>query len=234
MISNEELKRALKIVYDERFVYQPDREKEIIWNFSEEYHFEKKMEKLIKARKHSYWKYVNTLGKRAAVVILFIIFAFSSAMTVPAFREPVVEFIVKAYEKFSEYYVDENTLQYSEYEIAETIEEKYAPTDIPYNYVKTESYEDEKSVFIVWNDNENNEIRFYQKLITTQSSLNTEHTDIKQIELNDFSLYMYTQNGATTYLWEDYGYSFVLRVPESMTADEASAIIQSVNLDEKQ
>lgn len=227
MISDEELTRALKIVYDERLKYDPDKENSIVWNFTEEYHFEEKMDKLIKARKHLYWKYVNTLGKRIAVVILFIIVAFSSAMTVPAVREPVIEFIVETYEKFSKFYVDEDTLQYSEYDIPDTIEQEYAPSYIPDGYIRTDYYAGTKSVNIIWN-NKKNEIRFYQRIISLQAIINTEDAEIKQKELNGHSVYTYTQNNTTTYLWEDYGYTFVLRVPDAMTLDEIDAIMQSV------
>lgn len=66
--------------------------------------FEKKMQKLIKSQKRTYWHLINTATKKAAVVFLTCAVAFSSAMTVRSIREPVVEFLKETYDTIVNYF----------------------------------------------------------------------------------------------------------------------------------
>lgn len=69
-------------------------------SFSSE--FESKMEKLIKKQNKPYYKLINTVGKRAAVIILAIFIAFNTVtFSVEALREPFIDFIIERHRKFT-------------------------------------------------------------------------------------------------------------------------------------
>lgn len=232
MNSEEMIREALKEVFDERYPYRPDAESELEWEFTEEYQFEDKMNKLIHSQKKSYWKYVNTAGKRIAVIIVFLVVMFSSAMTVNAFRKPVVDFIIETYEKFSAYFADKSTLKYSDYKLKNFIEEIYLPSAIPNEFEKTKYSANTRMVFSLWTDESDNEIRYYQKAVSAQSVINTENTEIKLKEIGNSVVYSYKQDGKTSYFWYDYGYTFTLILPDSFTADDAGRIIESIEAQE--
>ncbi|MFR5876641.1 MAG: DUF4367 domain-containing protein [Eubacterium sp.] len=232
MNSEEMIREALKEVFDERYPYRPDAESELEWEFTEEYQFEDKMNKLIHSQKKSYWKYVNTAGKRIAVIIVFLVVMFSSAMTVNAFRKPVVDFIIETYEKFSAYFADKSTLKYSDYDMYETIEKIYIPTEIPDGFTESENNSDNYTAYTIWCNDAGMKIKLYQMSVILQSNLNTENTDIIQTEINGLPLYTYKQDNTISYLWYDYGYTFTLILPDNFTADDAGRIIESIEAQE--
>lgn len=64
--------------------------------------FNRKMEKLLRFSQKSYFPYVNTIGKRVAIITIAVVISLSAtAFSVKAIREPVVNFFVNVYEKFS-------------------------------------------------------------------------------------------------------------------------------------
>jgi hypothetical protein len=103
--------------------------------FSDEYN--RKMDKLLKFSRKPYFNFVNTVGKRAAVIIVTLITALSiTTFSVKALREPVVDFIISVYEKFSNilFQTDE-----AENSFPITIEEFYRPEYLPDGYVEVEN-----------------------------------------------------------------------------------------------
>lgn len=64
--------------------------------------FEKNMQKLIARQKKPYYSMINTVGKRAACVILAVLIAFTAAiLNVEALRTAFRDFFVNIFEKFS-------------------------------------------------------------------------------------------------------------------------------------
>ncbi len=63
-------------------------------------HFEKRMNRLIRAQKRPCWNWTNTVGKRfvAAAVVVFVLF--SATMSISAIREPFLELVVEEWEDF--------------------------------------------------------------------------------------------------------------------------------------
>ena len=95
--------------------------------FSE--NFENKMQKLIRAQKISYFYLINTVGKRAAVIILAIMISLTATtFGVKAIRESVIKFITETFEKFTSVSV-ENEDPDIQVEIIKT-----APQYIPEGY----------------------------------------------------------------------------------------------------
>ena len=95
---DELLKQGLIKLKEIEFSGVP-KEEEIEYNFSDKYL--KNKERLLNKLNHSYWKYVNTVAKKVAVIIISFIIAFSSLMTVDALRESLIDFIVTIYKSFT-------------------------------------------------------------------------------------------------------------------------------------
>ena len=96
------IKAAFREVVSSEFAHIPTDESSIDFTFSEK--FNKKMEKLIKSQRKSYYIFINTVGKRVAILFVAIITLFAASMSVKAIREPVINFIIEVYESFTKYF----------------------------------------------------------------------------------------------------------------------------------
>lgn len=228
MNKNDLLKKALKEVYEEKDTFDLHNESDLEWEFTEKYHFESKMNKLLKSHKQSHRIHFNSASKRIIAIIAAIIFMLSSAMCVPAVRKPIIDFIIERYEKYSLYRVDNETIKYAEENTPNKIVTKYFPTAIPSDFVELDYYSDENSLFYIWKNSNEQTIEFYQKTITTQTNINTEDTTLIETEINEKPIYTYTRDGMSSYLWYDNGYYFILNVPDMFTIDKISNIIESI------
>ena len=90
----------------------------------------KRMERLMKWQKRSCWKYVNTVGKRIAMIAVVIALTFGLSMSVSAVREPVVKFFVHIYERFVEFFYDDDVVT----KAPSTIETVYTLGYVPEGY----------------------------------------------------------------------------------------------------
>ena len=85
--------------------------------------FEAKMNKLIKAQKSAYWKYINSTGKKIAIIAISSVILFAGSMSVEAIRTPVVNKLTEVFDRFIQY-------TYSYYESNnefKTFEPNYVP-----------------------------------------------------------------------------------------------------------
>ncbi len=228
MKNNVILKDAFKCYFNELYPYNPNLEQELNWSFSPDYQFEKKMNKLICSQKSYSWKYTNSISKRIAIAIIVLIITFSTAMTVNAFREPIVDFIVKTYEKFSSFFIDKDSVIESKEKISETIDKKMIPQTIPKDFVLSQEYSDEYLCITMWKKSNNEYIEFYQYASSTAMNINTENVELNQIKIDDIILYYYTQDNITSYVWYKDGYEFSLTAPDYFNFNQIEKIIKSV------
>ena len=128
----DEFKESFRSVMMEEFQNVPTNERSI--NISVSAHFEKKMNKLIKATNRSYWRWVNTVGKRVALLIVAILLLFSTAFSVKAVREPIIRFFTEIYEKY--------IVIGFEGETSKTIEYVYSISEIPEGYTVVDEWRD--------------------------------------------------------------------------------------------
>lgn len=225
-INNDELTKALKDVYNEKYKYIPDKENYLTWNFSDD--FIKKMDKLIARQKKVYWKYTNSFWKKSVLVILTVLFTFTSAMSVSAFREPVIDFIIKIYDEFSELGVDKDYILYFDENINSSIETVYLPNYIPTDYNLYESYNDHFSVNQIW-VNENDDIIDYRQTVLSLSTyINTENTIINEKTEDNIKYYYYKQNNNNTVIWCANGYYYILSYPVNMPSDDVDKIFKNI------
>ena len=182
-------------------------------SFSDE--FKTKMEKLIKREKKPYYIYVNTTGKRVAVIVAAIIIAGTLAMSVEAIRKPVVEFFVQTFEKISRvtFAVDENSATESQVKtIPNKILVKYELPYIPkgFDEIAFQS-EDELGIVIEYTDSKNNIIGFNQSLLKGNTlGIDTEGTNTEEIYIGEHKGVFWSNKGYNNILWNNGEYAFMV------------------------
>lgn len=97
---DNKLKLAFEL-YNQRMIENLPTDEELSKiTFSET--FETKMKKLLSLQKKSYYKLINTVGKRVVIIILTLIISLTVAtFSVKALREAVIEFITETFEKYT-------------------------------------------------------------------------------------------------------------------------------------
>lgn len=191
--------------------------------------FMKRVDKLVSAQKHSYWKYVNSVGKKVAIIVLAFLTLFGSVLSVKAIREPVFQFISETWDSFTRLFTSEtiNTAS-SETEIKTVF--TIPASLIPDGFSETSHSNDLSSCFTVWN-NGVEEITLTQNLISADITINTENAELKKIKIDAQDAYFCSNKGISTIVWNDGAYSFVLSSPERISIEELSNIL--MNLVEK-
>ena len=168
-MSREEFKAAFREVVSSEFAHIPTDESSIDFTFSEK--FNKKMEKLIKSQRKSYYIFINTVGKRVAILFVAIITLFAASMSVKAIREPVINFIIEVYESFTKYFFEGET--------AEKIEKVYSITKLPVGFKQTQVVENDAGRNVTFESSEGNIIVFTQSA-TQNAELNIDNQKVSQ------------------------------------------------------
>lgn len=105
-MSKAELQRAFREAASFEFAEIPRDDTQIQYEFSAA--FEAKMERLLQKEKKFTWRLVNTAAKRAAVAIAVCMVLILTACSVPAIRDPIVEFIIETFDINIDFSFDDN------------------------------------------------------------------------------------------------------------------------------
>lgn len=168
--------------------------------------FENKMQKLIRSQKKSYFYLINTVGKRAAVIILAIMISLTATtFGVKAIRESVIEFITETFEKFTKISVEDDEID-TQVEFV-----KSAPLYIPDGYTKETEMQSELLYGIIYNNEDNNSIDYIQKInFGTIYNVDTEDIEYERINIKSFDGIKYVKNGINTVVFADETYMYTV------------------------
>lgn len=205
---------AVKEYYD-KFINDIDNS----FNFSSD--FEKRMAKLISNQKKPYWDYVNTAGKRVAIIIATLLALSFSSLTVKSVRDGVIERIKKVYEICVNY-------QYAGSK-ADKINVYYKPFYIPNNFIEVEDVSTDISYNIKFNDNKGRMLRFNQLLPDNLDLFyDNENSQEVKIQIGDITAEGIKSDGFIAVHWEYDSYVFQLITDSDLSDDEIIKIIKSV------
>ncbi len=184
--------------------------------------FEKKMKKLINRRKKPYYIIINTIGKRAACIVIGIIIASSiTVMSVDALRNAFVDLWVSIFEKFSIVKsIDDNNAP-------ETIEDIYEITyDLSGFTIDYEEY-DEYSRTISYKKDDIM-ILYYQNTKSTYDTLwNTENAEIDTVIINGHEAMFFCDNHKyNTLIWDNGDY--IISLGSNINKNELIDMAKSV------
>ena len=168
----------------------------------------KRMERLMKWQKRSCWKYVNTVGKRIAMIAVVIALTFGLSMSVSAVREPVVKFFVHIYERFVEFFYDDDVVT----KAPDTIETVYTLGYVPEGY-ELESCEIGKTMVVfIWTNGAGEQVVFSQGLLGEYSFMDNENSAYELLYVNDMSVAYIEKQDDSFYYWNTAEFRFLLRV----------------------
>jgi hypothetical protein len=184
----------------------------------------KRMERLIQWQKRSCWKYVNSIGKRIAMIAVAIALTFGLSMSVSAVRKPVVEFFVNMYEKFVEFFYDDDVSA----KAPSTIETVYTLGYVPEGY-ELESCSIEKLVTgFVWTNDAGEQIVFSQGLLCEYSLMDNENSDYEITSVNDITVAFLDKGSIKCYYWNERGYRFSIRISDGISQAILEQLIESL------
>ena len=175
--------------------------------------FERRMARLMRAQRQPYYPLVNTNVKKAllALAAAFLLLA-TMVLSVSALREPVVQFFVEAYEKFSRVFF----LQPQEEQFPAMLEVYYAPTWLPEGY----QLDVGRTVDVIINreltyvNKSGDEIVFRQHTITSSMHrIDTEGEQSRPIIINGTEGLIYSNREIQNLVWNNGQYGFLLFGP---------------------
>lgn len=214
-LDNRELCEVLSLYNDIMVNTYPSPESVIEHKFSDD--FESRMRKLIRSQQKPFA--VNTKTKRILIVALITIMMLT-ACSIPAIREPIVNFVVEIYEDFTTLIFPDTSNE------SETIVLEKASIQIPDGYTSTEVLT-ETSYFLEMKNAKGSIITFEQVLLSsTQLTIDTEDTTYEDIMINNFKGVFYHNKGVNMVLWSDNKYNYM--ISGDISKDELISIANTV------
>lgn len=189
--------------------------------------FNQSMKRLIHAQKSPIWKYVNTTGKRVAMLAIVFMLLSGCAMSIEAIRTPVVQFVIEVYEKFTQLLVPS---EQTENNVPTTIEKKYKPTMMIQGYSLVGEDYDLLYYQLRWSNSTEEEIVFQQSILTNYASIiDTENIPYRKIELSQYDAVYFTSANKHSLIWSDGEYTFKITCQTSIDIDNVIKIADSVS-----
>ena len=219
-ISKAEFKKAFREVVSSEFSHIPQNEEEIEFEFSNR--FNKRMERLINAQRKSYYKLINTAAKRVAIIFILILTMFTTAFSVKAIREPIIEFVKQIYETFVHYSVEGDTV--------DKITKEYNITEVNVGFIEIDRNTTDISVTTTYENSSGDVIIFSQ--LTTQSSsglfFDNENGNVFVELVNGCEVEFKEWYDNKTAIWTNDGYVFSIDCIGNISFDEIKQMIISI------
>jgi len=151
--------------------------------------------------------------RRAVALIAAIIILIAAAMSVPAVRASVIEFITEVYEKFTHIFFDESR---SPRDAADELT-VYEPAYIPEGFELVNRIT--KDLVLMEYERENDFISYsQQRLENVSMHINTEGVELEEREFKGLSAKYFSKQGVQNLLWHDDKYIYMV----SSTLDRAT------------
>lgn len=213
----ELLTRGLTIVKEWEFSEIPN-EDEIEHIFSDKYL--KSKQKLLNKLGHSYWKYVNTISKKVAIIIVTFIIAFSSLMTVASIREKVVDFIVNVYKTFSEIIPSNSNEKTS-------MSKYYSIPNFPenYNYIELSVNQYDGMIATYWIIEQQKYVMLTQISTSDPYKFDSENGELSELIINNTPCLVCKTGTDFFCYWEFDGYRFELVYPIDLGEEFMSEVV---------
>ena len=219
-MSKTDFKNAFREVVSLEFAHIPTDENSIGFTFSER--FNKRMAKLIRSQKKVYYNFVNTAYKRVAIICVALLTMLTTACSVKAIREPIINFIKHVYESFTQYSFYGDTV--------EIINKEYTITKMLDGYEQIDKLTSDNIIATTYKNELGDTIIFTQ--MTTEYSIGylvdnesgEQYTEtIAGIEI-DFKEWYETK----TAIWANGGYVFSIDCIGNISFEDIKQIIRTI------
>ncbi len=186
--------------------------------------YTKRMARLIRRQARTFPKPFNTIGKRAAALLVAASLVFALSMNVSAVRSSIVSFFTTIHEKFVEIVFSKETV----HKAPDTIETKYTLAYIPTGYEQEHIFESDQLRCVTWSNAEGKHIIFDQYTLSHVTSKDIENSQYTEFIFNDLSVFMSTKHEERSYFWSNGIYAFNITIPLDFTREECLTMISSM------
>lgn len=200
-------------------------ENDFEWELSDE--FERKMQSLIKKDNRIKLSTRRRIRKGLLAAVISVIVMMTGVLSISGLRQPFFDIV----RRYGDGFNDIEPAEGSGPPPVTSIETEYTIALIPPDYTLAQYQSDEFSVFVVWRDEDNNEICFTQHLLDTYFSIDNEH-GYKEFTKNGHTAYYVGDERGSFLLWTDGYYWFNLSVAGELN-DELMAMADSLTVKEK-
>ena len=218
-MSKTDFKNAFREAVSSEFAHIPTDENSIDFTFSER--FNKRMARLIKSQKKVYYNFINTAYKRVAIICIVLLTMLTTACSVKAIREPIVNFIKQVYESFTHYSYDGDT--------TEKITKEYTII-LPDDFEKTNETKNKSLISVEYTNSLGDIIEFSQ--MTTEYStgyfVDNENGDIKTETFKGIEIQFKERYETKSAIWTQNGYVFVIDCYGNISYDTIKQMIDSL------
>lgn len=186
---------------------------------------ERKMECLLKTQRKPYRNLIDTPLKKALAACLAILIFSGGMLSCKPIREPVVEFFTNVYEKFTEFFFDEE----DQAAASKAITEIHTLAYIPEGYKLIESSEITDKTYevkTVWEDCHGFKMMFFQCLLTSKTLIDTENAVIYTLE-NNTQITTIEKDSTIYVFWNDNQFAYTLVIDNTLES-EILKIVQSI------
>ena len=203
-MESNSLKQALALYAQDLGALLPPQEECEEVTFSPR--FERRMDWLLRSHKQFYYIFFNTLAKQVVSIILVVLLGLTAVtIGVEAIREPVVEFVVEVFEKFTAITIVTDEPQTSQ-EIVPV-----RPTYIPAGYEILRKTAIPNSYRVIYQNEKGNQITFLQNNSYNYSGgIDTENGVSAQIQIGTMPGIISEKNGFVILVCSNEQYTFTL------------------------
>jgi len=178
--------------------------------------FDRRIRRAIKQRQRKYYRFVNTVGKRVAVIVLAFLLSCSIAITsVKAWREPVFDFIVHTYETFSRIVFhkepphDQGNTEPKQTPVGKIfIEEKYSPAFLPSGFSLVDSFDDFGEMSKTYQHGALTFTFTQTPESNVSMTINTEGIETEEVAVGNSQGLYFCNSGMQSIIWTANGYVF--------------------------
>lgn len=218
-MSRSDFNNALREAVSSEFTDIPADESSINYTFSER--FIKKMDKLIRSQKKVYYNFINTVSKRVAIICLVVVMLFTTACSVKAIREPIVNFITEVYETFTRYFFDGDT--------AESVTKEFSIETLPEGFKQTDYTSNDIRITKTFENGDGDILKLSQTITEdTEYNLDAEHGSTEKMIVSGKEVYIINTDEVTQAVWIEDTYMLRITYYGTISIDELTVIIESV------
>lgn len=200
-MNRAQLDQALREVASMEFVDIPRDEMGIKFCFSDK--FIQKMEKLIANQKKPYWEYVNTVGKRIAIVVTLFFVIGVTAFSNEEVRASMLQWCEGIYEEYIRYYFEGDTTNVIEYE--------FQLTYVPEGFEKVYEQRDYETIIVGYENKLGDYIQFEQHVTAGYDfNVDNENGEWSNTIIDDKDIRVYQHSDLMCALWIEDGYSMYI------------------------
>lgn len=218
-MTKAELKKAFREAASYEFRDIPCDDSQIQHTFSPE--FEQRIANLIQKENGVLWHFVNTASKRVAAIIIVLVMLFTTAFSVKAIREPLVQFLSEVHKSFTWYFFDG--------EKTTAITDRYQISVLPDGYIEESAFETDQAINVVYKNEQDYSIHFTQAVTDeTNIFMDGEKVNNKAITVGEHEVTLYSQDDILFAMWTHDGYYFEIVCYGNFGEAGIISLIQSV------